>query len=243
MLFEKGWRDQFTLCCNSFDQIFHLTCSGWPGTNLFAVNFQHLTGSVHFMLQFIWPNISFDLFRLTWDKSVCCQFSTSNRISSPHVAILFFNQIFLSRSQIMWWHAWNSTSQQCTEHPIPTGPFTCYVKAYILWANEGSKLYIQSNCNQRQENGPSITLSQTSPYYLCICSTSLLKTLREKEEKLLTSNFSSSPSVFYPFWRTFCHIHQISSSCHLQTLSIRKSLTFVGNKVQESYHNFTLAKF
>ena len=31
-----------------------------------------------------------------------------------------------------------------------------------------------------------------------ICSTSLLKTLREKEKLLVTSNFSFSHSVFYP---------------------------------------------
>ena len=36
-------------------------------------------------------------------------------------------------------------------------------------------------------------------WFLRVCSTSLLKTLREKEKLLVTSNFSFSPSVFYPF--------------------------------------------
>ena len=37
------------------------------------------------------------------------------------------------------------------------------------------------------------------PLFLRICSTSLLKTLWEKEKLLVTSNFSFSHSVFYPF--------------------------------------------
>ena len=36
------------------------------------------------------------------------------------------------------------------------------------------------------------------PWFLRICSTCLLKTLREKEKLLVTSNFSFSLSVFYP---------------------------------------------
>ena len=37
------------------------------------------------------------------------------------------------------------------------------------------------------------------PWFLRVCSTSLLKTLREKEKLLVTRNFSFSHSVFYPF--------------------------------------------
>ena len=37
------------------------------------------------------------------------------------------------------------------------------------------------------------------PRFLRVCNTSLLKTLREKEKLLVTSNFSFSHSVFYPF--------------------------------------------
>ena len=37
------------------------------------------------------------------------------------------------------------------------------------------------------------------PWFLRVCSTSLLKTLWEKEKLLITSNFSFSHSVFYPF--------------------------------------------
>ena len=37
------------------------------------------------------------------------------------------------------------------------------------------------------------------PWFLQVCSASLLKTLRDKEKLLETSNFSFSPSVFYWF--------------------------------------------
>ena len=37
------------------------------------------------------------------------------------------------------------------------------------------------------------------PRFLRVCITSLLKTLREKEKLLVTSNFSYSHSVFFPF--------------------------------------------
>ena len=41
------------------------------------------------------------------------------------------------------------------------------------------------------------------PWFLRVCSTSLLKTLWEKEKLLITSNFSFSHSVFYPFGQHF----------------------------------------
>ena len=86
-----------------------------------------------------------------------------------------------------------------------------------------------------------LTLTQTSP----VCNTSLLETLWEKEKLLVTSNFSFSLRVFYPFlpiWTTFCHFHQIQNCC-LQTLSVWKSLEFVvwervNNLVQDLYHYF-----
>ena len=37
------------------------------------------------------------------------------------------------------------------------------------------------------------------PWFLRVCNTRLLKTPREKEKLLVTSNFSFSLSVFYPF--------------------------------------------
>ena len=42
-------------------------------------------------------------------------------------------------------------------------------------------------------------LFPNKPWFLRVCSKRLLKTLREKEKLLVTSNFSFSHSVFYPF--------------------------------------------
>ena len=62
------------------------------------------------------------------------------------------------------------------------------------------------------------------PWFLHICSTSLLKTLQEKENLFVMSNFSFSPVLL--IWRTSCHFHKIWTCC-LQTLSDWKSLEFV----------------
>ena len=42
-------------------------------------------------------------------------------------------------------------------------------------------------------------ISVNKPLVLCVCSTRRLKTLWEKKKLLITSNFSFSNSVFYPF--------------------------------------------
>ena len=44
-----------------------------------------------------------------------------------------------------------------------------------------------------------LSLFPNKPWYLRVCRTSLLKTLWEKEKLLVTSNFSFSHSVSYPF--------------------------------------------
>ena len=66
---------------------------------------------------------------------------------------------------------------------------------------------------------------QNEPWFLPVCSISLLKTLREKEKLLIMSNFSFSHSVFYQFVENFCHFHQTLN--FLQSVSDRRSLTFV----------------
>ena len=63
------------------------------------------------------------------------------------------------------------------------------------------------------------------PWFLHICSTSLLKTLWEKEKLLVMSNFSFS-QCFLPCYITSCHFHQIQN-CRMQTLLVCKSLKFV----------------
>ena len=66
--------------------------------------------------------------------------------------------------------------------------------------------------------GKELTLFPNKPLFLCICKTTHLKTLREKEKLLITSNFSFS-HCFLLIWRTLCHFHQIKN-CHRQTLSV-----------------------
>ena len=70
-----------------------------------------------------------------------------------------------------------------------------------------------------------LTLYQTSPgFYGSVVQ--VLKTLCEKEKLLVTSNFSFSHSVFYPFRELFPHFHQIQNCC-LQLRSVWKGLKFV----------------
>ena len=45
-------------------------------------------------------------------------------------------------------------------------------------------------------------------WFLRLCSTSILKTLWEKEKLLATSKFLLFPR-FLPFWKTVCHFHQL----------------------------------
>ena len=66
------------------------------------------------------------------------------------------------------------------------------------------------------------------PWFSRVCSASLLKTLWEKENLLVTSNFSFSHSVFYPLGRIFiifeivvCKLFQFG---RVQNLSFGKGL-------------------
>ena len=63
------------------------------------------------------------------------------------------------------------------------------------------------------------------PWFSCVCSMSLLKTVG-KGEFVYNEQFILFPQYFLPFFRTFCHFHLIWN-CHLQTLSVWKSLKFV----------------
>ena len=75
-----------------------------------------------------------------------------------------------------------------------------------------------SSTNATKRYGRRFNPFLNKPWFLHVCTTSLLKTLWEKEKLLVTSNFSSSHSVFYPF-RELCHFHQ-NLNCGLQYLSV-----------------------
>ena len=68
-----------------------------------------------------------------------------------------------------------------------------------------SSFLIIPSCFQQDTSSESVMLGAVwkrinpFPNKPCVCSISLLKTLREKEKLLVTSNFSLSHSVFYQF--------------------------------------------
>ena len=77
---------------------------------------------------------------------------------------------------------------------------------------------------------PTLFLSKFNPFpnkplSLHVCSTSLVKTLWEKEKLLVTSNFSFSHSVLYPYGELSAIGIKILNCC-LQSLSVWKSLKF-----------------
>ena len=63
------------------------------------------------------------------------------------------------------------------------------------------------------------------PWCLRVCGISLENTVG-KGEIAHDEQFLLFLQCLLPFWRTFCHFHQIQN-CHLQTLWVRKSLNFV----------------
>ena len=71
------------------------------------------------------------------------------------------------------------------------------------------------------------------PWFLRVCNTNHFKSLWEKEELLVTSNFSFS-TVLLSNWRTFCHFHQVKkllsansfSLVGVQSLLLEKGLIF-----------------
>ena len=58
---------------------------------------------------------------------------------------------------------------------------------------------IQSMPGRKERCLSQINPFPNKPWFLPVCITSLLKTLWEKEKLLITSDFSFSHSVFYPF--------------------------------------------
>ena len=88
-------------------------------------------------------------------------------------------------------------------------------------------------------NDDNLTLSLTSPGFYVFAVQVFLKTLWEKQKLLITSNFSFSHTVFYPFWRTFRHFHRIWD-CRLQALSVWEGLKFiVWEKVKKKNVHFS----
>ena len=71
-----------------------------------------------------------------------------------------------------------------------------------------------------------INLFPNKPWFLCVCSTSLLKTLCGKEKLLVMSDFSFSLSVLcVPIWVTFCHFHYNLKLSSANSFSLEESKT------------------
>ena len=82
-------------------------------------------------------------------------------------------------------------------------PFTKQSKLKMtMETNVGNKLHLSINMNQYPhqlfDRNRQFNPFPNNPWFSQVCSTSLLKTLWEKEKLLVTSNFSFSCSVFYP---------------------------------------------
>ena len=78
----------------------------------------------------------------------------------------------------------------------------------------------------------------SKPRFLCFCKTCVLKILWVKEKLLVTSNFSCSHCVFYPFrelsamfikFKNVCKLFHLEESkiCRLGKGSVWKSINFV----------------
>ena len=104
----------------------------------------------------------------------------------------------------------------------------------FLWSRLSAKVRCQGNNFQKMALAGAFCVSQThfdltfpnKPWFLRVCSTSVLKTLQEKEKLLVTSNSPFFPQCFLPVWKPFCHFQQIWN-CGLQTPSVWISVKFV----------------
>ena len=102
---------------------------------------------------------------------------------------------------------------------------TCTQFSLIFWKHCGNRkmLFLSKIVFRKASFARSLILFQTSPGYCLSAVQVFWKHWWGGEEKLLvTSNFSFSPLCFLPFWRTFCHFHQILN-CFLQAVSVWKS--------------------
>ena len=80
-------------------------------------------------------------------------------------------------------------------------------------------------CSAKLELDTFVNSFPNKPLFLCVCSTSLSKTLWIKEI-VCNNQFLLFPRHFLPFQRILHHFLQISN-CFLQTLSVWKNLKFV----------------
>ena len=78
------------------------------------------------------------------------------------------------------------------------------------------------------------------PLFLCVCHTSLLKSLHEKKKLLIRKQFFLFPQCFLPLWGTLHHFCQIHN-CRMQTLSVWKSLKYVKRVKSQLVRGFSFS--
>ena len=132
---------------------------------------------------------------------VCLQISLNLSQTSPGFHV--------SAVEVFWKRC--GKRRNCSEWAISYFP-TLFSIHYENFLQVSSNMKLLSANSFSLDGLKFIVLERVNPFpnkplFLYVCSTSLLKTLREKEKLLITSNFSFSLSVFYLFWRTFCHFH------------------------------------
>ena len=99
-----------------------------------------------------------------------------------------------------------------------------YIYTFYIFTNPDLISHLSSSFSNYSLN--QFDPISNNPWFLRVCSTSILRAMWENEKLLVKSNFSFFPHCFLPFWRTFLHSNQIQN-CRPQTLSVCKSLEFV----------------
>ena len=116
-------------------------------------------------------------------------------------------------------------------HPTPLPCDASYRKLAVYF------LYICNTKNQKCTSICHLNLNPfpNKPWFLCACSTSLLKKLWEKEKLLITSNFSFSHSVFYTFVELSAIFTFVELSAIFINFEIVVCLLFQFGRVQNLY--------
>ena len=116
-----------------------------------------------------------------------------------------FQTEWVCRRQFQIWGKWQKVIQTGRKHWGKRR--NCLLRAIFTFSTVLSKGLFPRGIKRCHWVGKGKILLETKfnpfpnkPWFLLVCSTSLLKTLWEKEKLLVTSNFSFSHSVFYPFW-------------------------------------------
>ena len=95
-------------------------------------------------------------------------------------------------------NGWDSFGAQFKLLLIKIQPFWSYTNCQIIAPSTVNDSATQWTIST-QASQSTINPFPNKPWFLRVCSTSLLKTLLKKEKLLVTSNFSFSHRIFYPF--------------------------------------------